>query len=126
MPVDVQIDMTRLERALRTPGGIGTRLLLRRANKVKARAEQLAPGTMAQMITARVEGSGRGMVALVTSEHPASIYVLHGTRPHLIRPRRQGGKLRFEVGGRVVYTNLVRHPGNAANNFLLQSLREVL
>lgn len=41
-----------------------------------------------------------------------------GARPHLIRPRRQGGMLRFRVrSGGVVFTRLVHHPGNRATHW---------
>ncbi|MEC3995149.1 hypothetical protein VSR01_17065 [Actinacidiphila sp. DG2A-62] len=124
MSVRVDIDPTVIERALRRPGGIGARLLQRRAERVAVRARQLAPGTMADHITTRVEDTGRGLVAYVVSEHPASQYVIHGTRPHIIRPRRR--VLRFEVGGRTVYAAYVRHPGNRATDFLGDALREAL
>ncbi|MFF7525111.1 hypothetical protein [Streptomyces pseudovenezuelae] len=55
--------------------------------------------------------------------------MLYGTRPHLIRPRRAKGRnkrlaaLRFEVGGDVVFTKVVRHPGTRPNPFLQRALR---
>ncbi|WP_331723352.1 hypothetical protein [Streptomyces atratus] len=125
MSVEVRIDATRLERALRRPGGIGERLLRRRAAPVVRRAEQLAPGSMGRGITLTVQGTGRGMAAVITSTHPASAWVINGTRPHVIRPRRARA-LRFQAGGRTVYAAVVHHPGNAANNFLAQALREAL
>lgn len=48
-----------------------------------------------------------------------------GTRPHVIRPRRADGVLRFRVGGRVVYARVVNHPGTRARPFLDRALREV-
>lgn len=125
MSVTVSIDANLIERALRQPGGVGERLLLRRAERVAVRARELAPGTMKDHITTHVEGSGRGLAAYVVSEHPATQYVIYGTRPHIIRPRR-ARVLRFEVGGRVVYAAVVRHPGTRANNFLSRALHEAL
>lgn len=125
MSVQVNIDPTLIERALRRPGGIGERLLRRRAERVAARARELAPGTMADHITTRVEDTGRGQAAYVVSEHPATQYVIHGTSPYTIRPRRARA-LRFEIGGRTVYAAYVRHPGTRANDFLSQALREAL
>jgi len=52
-------------------------------------------------------------------------FVNDGTRPHIIRPRRPGGTLRFTVGGRVVYAKVVHHPGTRARPFLDRALREV-
>lgn len=53
-------------------------------------------------------------------------YVNDGTRPHVIRPKRRGGRLRFNVGGRVVYARVVNHPGTRARPFLDRALREVI
>ena len=46
-----------------------------------------------------------------------ALYVHEGTRPHTIRPRTAQA-LRFEVGGRVVFAKVVRHPGTKARPFL--------
>ncbi|MFG2404283.1 hypothetical protein ACGFR8_08065 [Streptomyces brevispora] len=125
MSVEVTIDATQLERALRRPGGLGERILRRRARPVAARARQLAPGSMGDGITMRVEGTGRGMQAIIESTHPASAYVVRGTRPHAIRARR-GKALRFTVGGRTLFRKAVWHPGTKANDFLAKAVREAL
>lgn len=49
--------------------------------------------------------------------------VEYGTGPHIIVPRRRK-VLRFSVGGRVVYTTRVRHPGTAARPFMEPGLRK--
>lgn len=128
MPAEVRIDATRLERLLRGPGSPGARLLRRRADRVAARARVLGArhGSMGQYITdPRIEGRGRGLTAVIECTHPAARFVLFGTRPHLIRPR-YARALRFEVEGRVVFAQLVRHPGTRADNWLAQSLRDAL
>lgn len=43
--------------------------------------------------------------------------VHEGARPHVIRPKRAKA-LRFEIGGRVVFARLVRHPGMRGRPFL--------
>lgn len=123
MSVTVTIDADKLRAALRRPGGLGERILQQRADRVAARARELAPGTMPAGITTRIEGSASGLAAYVISEHPASVYVIYGTRPHIIRPRRARA-LRFTAGGRTVYSAVVHHPGSRPNNFLGQALRE--
>ncbi|WP_331766890.1 hypothetical protein [Embleya sp. NBC_00896] len=50
-------------------------------------------------------------------------FVLEGTRPRVVRPRRVQA-LRFEVSGHVVVSAKVRHQGTQANNFLRRALRE--
>lgn len=125
MSVGVSIDASGLERALRRPGGLGERILRRRARPVAARARQLAPGSMGNGITMRVEGTGRGMQAVITSTHPASGFVVRGTRAHPIRARR-GKALKFTAGGQTLFRKAVFHPGTKANNFLMQAVRETL
>lgn len=125
MAGEVRINRTRLERMLRLPGGIVGRNLRRRARRVEARAKELAPGSMSRGITTRIEGNGRDLSAVIRSTHPASLWVINGTRPHQIRPVRAQA-LRFTVGGRVVFAKLVNHPGTKANDFLNKALREAL
>jgi hypothetical protein len=123
--VSVQIDRSRLERLLRLPGGLVERNIQRRMRRVEARARQLAPGTMSSQITSRITRERNEVTGYVISNHPATIYVVSGTRPHIIRPVRAQA-LRFTVGGRVVFAKIVYHPGTRANNFLLEALREAL
>lgn len=123
MSVEVTIDRSRLERILRAPNGIVSRTLRRRTDKVARRARQLAPGSMARMITSEVTTGTGGLVGVVTCHHHATQYVIWGTRPHTIRPRRRRA-LRFQAGGRTVFADVVHHPGNAPNNFLARALRE--
>lgn len=128
MPAEVRIDASRLERLLRLPGSPGERLLRRRADRVAARARVLGArhGSMGRYVQDPViSGSGRGLTAVIVCTHPATQYVLFGTRPHLIRPRRARA-LRFEVEGRVVFAQLVRHPGNRPMNFMAEALRDAL
>lgn len=54
----------------------------------------------------------------VTAHARYAAAVHQGSRPHLIRPRRAKA-LHFFVGGREVFTKLVRHPGVRARPFLL-------
>lgn len=54
-------------------------------------------------------------------------YIENGTRPHLIRPRRAGGLLRFQSrGGGIVYARVVHHPGTKAYRVLETALRRVV
>lgn len=57
---------------------------------------------------------------VATADHAAPQH--EGARPHLIRPKRPGGVLVFRVGGRLVITKLVRHPGNPARPWLYEAL----
>lgn len=120
------LDRRRVERLLRLPGGVVYRNMERRVRRVEAEAKRRAPGSMGDGIRVRISrGPDGDFLGTIVSTHPASIYVISGTRPHTIRPVRAQA-LRFTVGGRVVYAKVVRHPGNRANNFLAASLRAAL
>lgn len=98
------------------------RRLRRRTSRTADIAKGLAPGSMPDFIDWHIEQGPRGLEGVITCDHPATIYVLNGTRPHIIRPRRKKA-LRFEVDGRVVYAKIVHHPGTRANNFMAEALR---
>ncbi|GGZ73303.1 hypothetical protein ACFOOM_00865 [Streptomyces echinoruber] len=123
MSVEVRIETGRIARFLRMRGGRVERKLRERTARVARIAQQEAPGSMGRYVDWHIEEGPRGLEGVITCDHPAVHYVLNGTRPHLIRPRRRGGVLRFEVGGEVVFTRLVRHPGTRPNNFLGRALR---
>lgn len=125
MSGEIRLDRTRVERLFRLPGGLVERNLRRRVRRVENAARRLAPGTMADRIESRIEGRGRELSGVIVSRHPATIFVIRGTRPHIIRPVRARA-LRFTVGGRVVYATVVHHPGTRSNNFLREALRSAL
>ncbi|MGO4748286.1 hypothetical protein AB4212_06575, partial [Streptomyces sp. 2MCAF27] len=70
----------------------------------------------------KVQEGPRGLGGVIVCDHPAVRFVLDGTRPHLIRPRR-ARVLRFEVDGHVVFSAFARHPGTRPNNFMARALR---
>lgn len=121
------LDRTRIERMLRLPGGLVYRNMERRVRRVEAEAIRLAPGSMKLGIRVSIyRGPGGEFRGDIRSTHPATIYVVNGTRPHRIYPRRPGGVLRFTVGGRVVYARYVNHPGTKPNNWMREALRVAL
>jgi hypothetical protein len=122
------LDRTAIERMLRLPGGMVYRNMERRVQRVEAEARRRAPGSMGQgnNITVQIRrGPSGDFQGVINSRHPASLFVLGGTRPHPIRPIRARA-LRFTTGGRVVYAKAVMHPGNKPNNFLKEALRAAL
>lgn len=123
MAVEVRIDQGALQRLLRRRGGRAHQTLSRRTERVADYVEAEAPGRMGEFVSWHVEDGPRGLQGVVICDHPAVLFVLNGTKPHLIRPRKRKGVLRFEAGGDVVYTRLVRHPGTRPNNFMARGLR---
>lgn len=119
--VEVRIDPSRLQRFLRAVGGPGDRLLRRKTSEIARRARVLAAphGTIPQGITAEVV-NGQGVVR---STNPHTQFVIFGTRPHIIRPRRARA-LRFTVGGRTVYAKVVHHPGYRGHDFLTEAMQQ--
>lgn len=122
MSASVRIDQSALQRLLSAVGGPGNRLLLRRAERVAALARQYATGH-GSIPEGIVVGPvvDKSVKVISTNEH--TLFVHEGTRRHFIRPRRRGGVLRFQVGGRVVYARVVNHPGYKGDPFLTKALR---
>jgi hypothetical protein len=119
---------TAIERMLRLPGGLVYRNMERRVQRVEAVARQRAPGSMGdgRNITVAIRrGPGGDFQGVINSRHPATLYVIGGTRPHVIRPMRARA-LRFTVGSQTVYAKAVMHPGTKPNNFLAEALRAAL
>ncbi|WP_326768677.1 hypothetical protein OG978_32805 [Streptomyces sp. NBC_01591] len=123
MSVEVTIDPGKIARVLRLRNGVVARRLAERTARTARIAAREAPGSMGDYITWKVDNGPRGLQGVIVCDHPATRYVLDGTRPHIIRPRRAQA-LRFQVGGRVVFAAYARHPGTRPNNFLARALRE--
>jgi hypothetical protein len=98
-------------------------VVARTTERTALRAAALAPGSMKSKIRPIITG-GANPLGIVMVEHPAASFVLRGTKPHKIYPRKPGGVLRFTVGGQLVYARYVNHPGTKPNNFLLKALLE--
>ncbi|MEU4584873.1 hypothetical protein AB0F92_22700 [Kitasatospora aureofaciens] len=123
MSVEVRIDQGRIARLLRLRGGLAERGLRKRTERTAAITERLAPGRMGDFISWKITEGPNGLQGVIVCDHPATRYVVEGTRPHIIRPRRAKA-LRFEIGGRTVFAKVVHHPGTRANPFLQRALRE--
>lgn len=122
MSVSVRVDPGVIDRLLRRRGGPAERRIRQKTRRVAEIAAEQAPGSMGAYVDWRVEEGPRRLQGVVTCDHPAVHFVVNGTRPHLIRPKRAKA-LRFEVGGRLVFSQLVRHPGTRPDDFLGRALR---
>lgn len=94
------------------------KFLVSRARRVQRNARRLAPGRMGRQVNAVIVGKH----VRVESNHPATMFVIRGTRKHIIRPRYRKA-LRFQIRGRTVFAKIVHHPGTKANDFLTKALR---
>lgn len=123
MSASVRIDASALQRLLGANGGPGSRLLLRKAERVAALARTYAAGH-GSIPEGIIVGPVVDKSVKVISTNPHTVLVALGSRRHTIRPKRRGGVLRFEVGGRVVYARVVNHPGYRGDNFMAKALRD--
>jgi hypothetical protein len=96
------------------------KLLVRKARAVQREARAMAPGRMGRKVNAVIVGRH----VRIESTHPATLYVIKGTRPHVIRPRYRK-VLKFNMQGRTVFAKIVHHPGTKKNDFLTKALRTV-
>lgn len=74
-------------------------------------------GEMRDSISVKLKGD---LEAEVGPTVPYAVYVAEGTRPHTIQPVNASA-LRFEVGGKIVFTRLIRHPGTKPHPFLQET-----
>ena len=98
-------------------------------SRVATQAREIAPRRTGRLVSSiSADGVRRAgpwhLSSGVTVGVPYAAPVHEGARPHLIRPRFARA-LRFEVGGRVVFAQLVHHPGNRANPFLTNAAHRV-
>lgn len=120
MPADfLTIDRNKLESVARKGSAV---LVQRLTLRTAAIAAATAPGHMGQTVRPIFKGSKANPLGIVMVDHPAASFVLNGTAPHEIRPKRSGGRLRFTVGNRVVFARSVQHPGTKPNNFLWKAM----
>lgn len=110
------------QRRLRELAGRGSGLKVREVTvRAAVIASTIAPGSMKQAVRPIISGTKNAPFGIIMVDHPAAGFVLNGTPPHPIFPSRKK-VLRFTVGGRIVYTKRVDHPGTKPNNFLWKSV----
>lgn len=109
-------------RKLQQVAGRGSGLLVREVTtRTAAIASATAPGSMKQAIRPILSGTKNAPFGIVMVDHPAAIFVINGTKPHEIYPSKKKA-LRFKIGGVVVFSKHVSHPGTKPNNFLWKAL----
>lgn len=134
----VTIDRPALERYLRGPD---VRRTMQRAVDVGATAARRYvgysrpdplgrprkyPKHLRDTIYGRLEVRNGRLVGVIGANHPIAKLHHDPTRPHVIRPRKAGGRLVFMGrSGKVVYAKQVRHPGTRPNPYLTRALRDV-
>jgi hypothetical protein len=121
-------DKAGMEWVLRDPAGTTGQYM----NKLGSRVARLAKaqvgvdtGALKRSINYRVVRRYGGLTAVIGSDNRIALLHHNGARPHIIVPRK-AQTLRFYSRGRIVYTQLVRHPGTKPNRYLTDNLRRVI
>ena len=112
----------------RSPTGEVGRYLTIVGAKLKYLAKYQAgrkTGALMNSINYRITRDSRGLVALVGSDNRVALMHHNGTRPHIIAARN-AKTLRFYSHGRIVYAQVVHHPGTRPNRYLTDNLRKVI
>lgn len=97
------------------------------ADQIIATAQRLAPvdtGRYRAGFAKRQVTTLRGVGWQVYNPVEYAPYIEEGTKPHIIRPRKAKA-LRFKIGGRIVFAQIVHHPGTKAQHILSKATRQV-
>jgi hypothetical protein len=117
--LEIRMSQAAINRMLGGATGPVMKDLIKRGRRVQRNARAMAPGRMGRKINAViVDGHVR-----VESNHEATMFVIKGTRPHIIRPRYRQ-VLKFTSRGNTVFARVVHHPGTKKNDFLTKALRK--
>lgn len=122
------LDRVGYEHMVHSPDGEVGQYLRKQSRILAAYARRQAgvdTGALRASINYRVVRDSRGLVAFVGSDNRVAFMHHQGTRPHIIMPNR-AKTLRFYSRGRIVYAQVVRHPGTKPNRYLTDNLRRVI
>lgn len=99
----------------------------RTAKQVASERTERHTGRYEGGFRSRVERASAPAVARIVTENtaPYADIIEEGSRPHIIRPRRAGGVLRFKVRGGVVFARRAFHPGTKPRHVIATALRRV-
>lgn len=127
--VRIQLDRLNLRRFV-TGSAVKLVTKVTREVEVLAKLEARGPystGRLAALITSRVYLVGRDVRGDVSSNSPHATVAHDGARPHIIRPRNPGGRLRFywRKVGHVVNFPYVSHPGMRGKRYLAGPMERV-
>lgn len=88
------------------------------------RTSPIDTGSMRNRTTVTARLNPRGSTIEARVDTPYAHIVAAGQRPHVITPRRPGGVLAFDVGGRTVFTRRVNHPGAQPRTWWADAVRD--
>jgi hypothetical protein len=108
------------EVAEKLSGPLRQKLVERLADVAWASAFWNAPRRTGKLASTIVKDVGDG-VAAIDVLVPYAMYVVKGTRPHIIRPVNASVLAFQSASGKMVFTRLVHHPGTKPNPWLQQA-----
>jgi hypothetical protein len=121
---DVRFYEGELDMVLNSPQGMVGRHLAKRAYIIETAAKQqvgVQTGRLRNSIKTKTFRTTTGQGVSVGSEVSHALIHHEGSRPHVILPKVQGGKLVF-MGGtggtKLIVTDRVNHPGTRPNRYL--------
>ena len=139
------INRAGFERSFKSWAGspVGTWMIAKtEKTRVVTNAEAPGPGKPPRNRTGRNYGHGVLQTSALATHRDApngdleghvtvipkyALMVHNGTKPHIIRPKSPGRRLKFRGRtGTMVYARKVNHPGTAANPFLERALKAVM
>jgi HK97 gp10 family phage protein len=129
MPAEASADIARLAEALKSTAQQSDTttmdVLVQSANFIRNEMLAVVPvrtGTLRNSIHITVE-SDRVTIGPNENQAPYAGYVEFGTGPHVIRPKKPGGVLKFKVGGTWVYAKKVNHPGTKPHPYVMPAFQ---
>jgi hypothetical protein len=121
--VRIEMDQIAIRRMLRSPtGAVGRRMILR-GQAIAKRAKELAPEGMREGISSDWTGNILGTTVIIRSTHPATVFVVKGTKAHRVTAHGDYSLHNSATGayfGRSVWI-----PKKDANDFLGKAMEEV-
>lgn len=104
-------------------GPVRQKLIERLADVAWAHAFWNAPRKTGYLASTIVKEVGNGEASIEVLE-PYAMYVVNGTRPHIIRPVNASVLAFQDASGKMVFTRLVHHPGTKPNPWLQKAAEE--
>lgn len=125
-------DLTALAKTLAYASGAGAdkaanAVVREYAERIRTEAQTMAPvrtGALRQSISIHYDGPTK---ATIGPEVPYGAFQEFGTKgPYAIAPKKPGGVLVFQTGGKTVFARKVMHPGVKAHPYMRPALRMAL
>lgn len=126
---NIKIDERGMFSVLESQRGPVARHIRALGQEVTVVAKSLAgvkTGRLKRSIKMTRDRRGKQYAVLVGSDLRYALVHHQGARPHIITPKKPGGLLVFRGKRGLIVTTSVRHPGHAANEYLVNALRLVV